>query len=251
MALAFLGALGAAIGSFLNVVAYRLPRRESLVKPRSRCPHCGSAIAMYDNVPVISWMVLRGRCRSCQGSIAVRYPIVEALTAALFVAVGLDIGPSRELVPGLALTVTLLAAAAIDLEHKIIPNRLTAAAAIAAVPLWALADPGRLPENLIAAAAAGGFMLIAAVAYPAGMGMGDVKLATVMGLYLGGAVAPALFVGFGAGAVVGIALVLVRGAAARKQGVAFGPFLALGGIVGLLVGPEIIEWYARFSGLQG
>jgi leader peptidase (prepilin peptidase) / N-methyltransferase len=251
MALAFLGAIGAAVGSFLNVVAYRLPRRESLVKPRSRCPHCATPIAPYDNVPVISWLLLRGRCRSCREPIPARYPIIEALTAALFVAVGVALGPGPQLVPGLALTVTLLAAAAIDLEHKIIPNRLTAAAAIAAVPLWLIADPSRLPENLIAGAAAGAFMLVAAVAYPAGMGMGDVKLAGVMGLYLGGAVAPALFVGFGAGALVGIGLVIVRGAAARKQGVPFGPFLALGGIVGLLVGSQIIDWYASFSGLSG
>jgi leader peptidase (prepilin peptidase)/N-methyltransferase len=251
VALAFLGALGAAIGSFLNVLAYRLPRRESLVKPRSRCPHCDEPIAPYDNIPVISWILLCGKCRSCSAPIAIRYPIVEALTAALFVAVGLDIGPSRELFPGLALTVTLLAAAAIDLEHRIIPNRLTAAAAIAAVPLWALADPARLPENLIAGTAAGAFMLIAAVAYPAGMGMGDVKLSAVMGLYLGRSVAPALFVGFGVGALVGLGLVLARGTAARKQGVPFGPFLALGGIVGLLAGPEIIDWYLDFSGLRG
>jgi leader peptidase (prepilin peptidase) / N-methyltransferase len=251
MGLAFLGACGAAVGSFVNVLAYRLPRRESIVKPRSRCPRCETQIAGYDNIPVVSWLLLRGRCRHCKSAIPVRYPLVEALTALLFVGVGLKIGLEQSLLPALALTITLVAAAETDLEHHIIPNRLMAASAIAAVALWAIVDPGRLPENLIAGAAAGGFLLAAALAYPAGMGMGDVKLAGVMGLYLGASVAPALFVGFAAGAAVGVAIVLVRGASARKQGVPFGPFLALGGVVGLLWGPAIIDWYGRLSGLGG
>jgi leader peptidase (prepilin peptidase) / N-methyltransferase len=251
MGIAFLGAFGAAIGSFVNVLAYRLPRHESLVKPRSRCPQCETQIAGYDNIPVVSWILLRGRCRQCKARIPVRYPIVEALTALLFVAVGLKVGLEDTLLPALALTITLVAAAETDLEHHIIPNRLMATSAIAGVALWAIADYSRLPENLIAGAAAGGFLLLAALAYPAGMGMGDVKLAGVMGLYLGASVAPALFVGFASGAVVGVAIALARGSNARKQGVPFGPFLALGGIVALLYGPEIIDWYGRFSGLSG
>ena len=251
MGIAFLGAFGAAIGSFVNVLAYRLPRRESIVKPRSRCPYCETQIAGYDNIPIISWFLLRGRCRHCHARIPVRYPLVEALTALLFVGVGLKIGLEATLIPALAFTITLVAAAETDLEHRIIPNRLMATSAIAAVVLWAIVDPGRLPENLIAGAAAGGFLLAAALAYPAGMGMGDVKLAGVMGLFIGASVAPALFVGFAAGALVGIAIVLARGASARKQGVPFGPFLAFGGIVGLLYGPAIIDWYGGFSGLGG
>jgi leader peptidase (prepilin peptidase)/N-methyltransferase len=251
MGIAFLGACGAAIGSFVNVLAYRLPRRESIVKPRSRCPHCGTQIAGYDNIPVISWFLLRGHCRHCNAAIPVRYPLVEALTALLFVGVGLRIGLEGTLLPALALTITLVAAAETDLEHRIIPNRLVATSAIAAVVLWAIVDPGRLPENLLAGAAAGGFLLVAAVAYPAGMGMGDVKLAGVMGLYLGASVAPAMFIGFAAGALLGIAIVLIRGTSARKQGVPFGPFLALGGMVGLLYGSAVIDWYGRLSGLSG
>jgi leader peptidase (prepilin peptidase)/N-methyltransferase len=251
MSIAFLGAFGAAIGSFVNVLAYRLPRRESIVKPRSRCPQCKTQIAGYDNIPVISWLLLRGRCRHCRAQIPVRYPLVEVLTAVLFVCVGLKIGLEDTLAPALALTITLVAAAETDLEHHIIPNRLMATSAIAAVVLWAVVDPGQLPENLIAGAAAGGFLLLAALAYPAGMGMGDVKLAGVMGLYLGASVAPALFIGFAAGALVGIGIVAVRGASARKQGVPFGPFLALGGIAGLLWGPAIIDWYGHLSGLTG
>jgi leader peptidase (prepilin peptidase) / N-methyltransferase len=251
MGIAFLGAFGAAIGSFVNVLAYRLPRRESLVRPRSRCPQCGTQIAGYDNIPVVSWVLLRGRCRHCRAPIPIRYPIVEALTALLFVAVGLKVGLEETLLPALALTITLVAAAETDLEHQIIPNRLIGTSAVAAIALWAIVDYSRLPENLIAGAAAGGFLLIAAIAYPAGMGMGDVKLAGVMGLYLGASVAPALFVGFASGAVVGVALALASGSNARKQGVPFGPFLALGGIVALLYGPEIIDWYGRISGISG
>jgi leader peptidase (prepilin peptidase) / N-methyltransferase len=250
MNLVFLGAFGAAIGSFVNVLAYRLPRRESVVRPRSRCPECDTQIAGFDNIPVISWLLLRGRCRHCGTSISIRYPIVEALTALLFVWVGLEIGLKDTLLPALALTITLVAAADTDLEHHIIPNRLVATSAVAAVVLWAIVEPAQLPENLIAAAAAGGFLLAAALAYPAGMGMGDVKLAGVMGLYLGASVAPAMFVGFAAGALVGFAIVLARGSSARKQGVPFGPFLALGGIVGLLYGVEIIAWYGRLSGIS-
>ena len=195
--------------------------------------------------------MLRGRCRHCKAPIPARYPLVEALTALLFVVVGLKIGLEDTLVPALAFTITLVAAAETDLEHRIIPNRLMAVSAVAALVLWGIVDPAQLPENLIAGAAAGGVMFVVAFAYPAGMGMGDVKLSGVMGLYLGASVAPALFVGFATGALVGIGIVLVRGPAARKQGVPFGPFLALGGIVGLLYGPELIDWYERISGLTG
>jgi leader peptidase (prepilin peptidase) / N-methyltransferase len=248
--LVLLGLCGAAFGSFVNVLAYRLPRRESIVKPRSRCPGCGTTIRSYDNVPIVSWLLLRGRCRDCGMRISVRYPLVEAVTAGLFVALGLKFGREAALWPALALAVTLVAAAATDLEQRIIPNRLMMAGAVLALVLWTLADPSRLPENLIAGAAAGGFLLIAALAYPAGMGMGDVKLAAVMGLFLGRSVGPALFVGFAAGAVAGMAIMAARGAAARKQGVPFAPFLALGGIVGLLFGSGLIDWYVDVSGLS-
>jgi leader peptidase (prepilin peptidase)/N-methyltransferase len=239
----FLALFGAAIGSFVNVVAYRLPRGESIVRPRSCCPGCGVQIPAYDNVPVLSWIALSGRCRRCHGRISPQYPIVEALTGALFAAVALRTDLSAELWPGLVLMALLVTVSAIDIEHRIVPNRLLLPAAATAVVLWALVDPGRLPENLIAAAAAGGFLLAAAVAYPAGMGMGDVKLAAVMGLYLGSAVAPALFVGFAAGALVGVAMIVLKGSAARKRAIPFAPFLAFGGIVGQLFGAGLIDWY--------
>ena len=242
--------MGAIVGSFLNVVIWRLPRGENLATPPSACPGCGKPIKPYDNIPIVSWLVLRGKCRDCGMRISVRYPLVEAVTAGLFVALGLKFGREAALWPALALAVTLVAAAATDLEQRIIPNRLMLAGAVLALVLWTLAEPSRLPENLIAGAAAGSFLLIAALAYPAGMGMGDVKLAAVMGLFLGRSVGPALFVGFAAGAVAGMAIMAARGAAARKQGVPFAPFLALGGIVGLLFGSGLIDWYVEVSGLS-
>jgi leader peptidase (prepilin peptidase)/N-methyltransferase len=249
--LILLGFCGAAFGSFVNVLAYRLPRRESIVKPRSRCPGCNTTIRAQDNIPIVSWLLLRGRCRDCRISIPLRYPLVEAVTAGLFVLLGIKLGREAALWPGLALAVVLVAAAATDLKERIIPNRLMAAGALLALVLWTIADPARLPENLLSGAAAGGLLLAAAIAYPAGMGMGDVKLAAVMGLFLGRLVGPALFIGFAAGALVGIALVAAHGSSARKQGVPFAPFLALGGVLALLFGAGLIDWYVEVAGLEG
>ena len=242
-AIVFVGLTGAAIGSFINVVTYRLPRGESVVGPRSRCPSCQVQIAGYDNIPVVSWLVLQGHCRRCGASISARYPVIEALTAALFVAVAARADTGSELASGLVLAATLVAVAMIDLEHRIVPNRLLAPAALAALLIWGLLDPARLPQNLIAGAGAGFALLLPAVLYPAGMGMGDVKLAAVMGLFLGRAVIPALFLGFAAGSVVGVGIMLARGSSARKQAIPFAPYLALGGICAQLLGDELVDWY--------
>ena len=237
------GTFGLAFGSFLNVVAYRLPRGESLVRPRSRCPHCGAAVRPRDNVPVLGWLLLRGRCRDCHAPISARYPLVEALTALLCLLVVAVKGLEPEALLGVVLVLLLVPITLIDLEHRIIPNTLTLLGAVSGVALVAALLTDRLPEHLIAAAAAGGFFLIAAVAYPAGMGMGDVKLAAVLGIFLGRAVAPALFAALLAGSLVGVALVARHGAAARKRGIPFGPWLAFGGLVGLLAGDAIVDWY--------
>ena len=234
---------GAAIGSFLNVVAWRLPRGESLVRPRSRCPECGTEIAARDNVPIVSWLLLRGRCRHCAAAISPRYPAIEGLTAAAFAAVVAVRGVELRLLLDLPFVTMLIAVAAIDLEHRIVPNRILLPAAVWAVPAVAIVDVGELPEHLIAGAAAFTFLLIAALAYPAGMGMGDVKLAGVMGLYLGAPVAPALLAGFAAGSAIGIALLARHGAEARKRAVPFAPFLALGGFIGVVAGPELVDLY--------
>lgn len=239
------GVLGAAIGSFLNVVIHRLPAGESIVSPGSRCPSCRTALAPYDNVPVVSWLVLRGSCRSCGTSISPRYPLVELLTAALFAVVAVVNGVDERLALSLPFVAVLMAVAAIDLDHRIIPNRILAPAAVYAVAAAAVVAPGDLPELLAAGGGAFAFLLVTALVYPAGMGMGDVKLAGVMGLYLGVAVVPALLVAFVAGSLVGIVMLAREGAAARKKGIPFGPFLALGGLVGLLAGAELIDLYVQ------
>ena len=243
-ALIFLGFLGAVIGSFLNVVIHRLPRGESLAFPASRCPACETPLKPYDNVPIVSWLVLRGRCRACGEPISPRYPLVEALTAAVFVAVAGVRGVDPELALELPFAAMLIAVAGIDLEHRIIPNKILVPAAVWGIAGAALLRTGDLPELLIAGAAAFVVLLLAALAYPAGMGMGDVKLVGVMGLFLGYAVAPAMFIAFIAGSLVGVGMLMRHGSKARKMGVPFGPFLALGGLIALLVGPELIDLYS-------
>jgi leader peptidase (prepilin peptidase)/N-methyltransferase len=240
----FAGALGATIGSFLNVIAYRLPRRESLVHPGSRCPGCGTAIKPYDNVPVLGWLMLRGRCRSCKTPISAQYPIIEALTAALAVTAVLTKHSAAQIALGLVLIAVLVPIALIDLEHRIIPNKITLPAAIAAVAIGVALDLRGVPEQLIAGAGAGGFLLFFALAYPRGMGMGDVKLAAVLGLFLGRSVAVAILVAVFTATLVG-AVVMARVGVqeGRKTAVPFGPFLALGGLVGLFAGPAIVHWY--------
>ena len=239
-----IGLVGAAIGSFLNVVIYRLPLGESIVSPGSRCPSCERPLAPWENIPVVSWLILRGRCRTCGTKISPQYPLVELLTAAAFAGVALTRGVDEDLWLQLPFVAMLVAVAGIDLEHKIIPNKIVLPAAIYAVAVAAVVERSHLPELLIAGAAAFTFLLVAALAYPAGMGMGDVKLAGVMGLYLGLSVIPAMLVAFLAGSVVGIGIMAKHGTAeGRKRGVPFGPFLALGGIVALLCGPELIDLY--------
>jgi leader peptidase (prepilin peptidase)/N-methyltransferase len=236
--------LGAVFGSFLNVVAYRLPRGESLSRPRSRCPGCLTQIRAYDNVPVLSWLALRGRCRTCREPISARYPLVEAVTGALCALVVLAKGADEDALLGLALVLLLVPVTLIDLDHRIIPNRLMLIGAALAPALVLVAAPDALVEHLAAAVAAGGFFLVAVLAYPRGMGMGDVKLAFVLGLFLGRDVGPALFVALVAGTLVGAAVIARKGAAeGRKTAVPFGPFLALGAVVALFAGDAMVEWY--------
>jgi leader peptidase (prepilin peptidase)/N-methyltransferase len=247
--LLLIGLLGAAVGSFLNVVIHRMPLGESLIRPRSRCPECQAQLRPLDNVPVVSWLALRGRCRGCGARISSRYPLVELGTAAAFVGVALARGVDSGLVLELPFAAVLVAVAAIDLEHRIVPNRIVVPAAVFALAASALLHADDLPKLLIAGAAAFGGLLVAALAYPGGMGMGDVKLAGVMGLYLGAAVAPALLAAFAVGAVAGLAIMAREGAEARKRAVPFAPFLAVGGMLGLIAGPELVELYQdRFLG---
>jgi leader peptidase (prepilin peptidase)/N-methyltransferase len=235
--------VGAVLGSFLNVVIHRLPRGESLVRPRSRCPSCGTQIAGYDNVPIVSWLLLRGRCRHCGARISPRYPAVELITALVFTAVVLVRGFDDDLIIELPFVAALIALAGIDLDHKLLPNKIVYPLAAWGAVAVLIADRGDIVEHLVAGAGAFLFLFAAALAYPRGMGMGDVKLAGAMGIYLGASVIPALLIAFLAGSVVGIVIIAREGAEARKKAVPFGIFLALGGIVAVLAGPELIDVY--------
>lgn len=242
----FAGVMGAIFGSFLNVVVYRLPRHESLLLPASHCPTCGTPVKPYDNIPILSWVLLRGHCRSCGSSISPRYPFVEALTAALCVGAVLVHHTATGIALSVSLILIVVPAAMIDLEHRIIPNSITALGAVLALALGLALDPAGEPERLIAGVSAGGFLLLAALAYPGGMGMGDVKLAGVMGLFLGAAVAPALLIALVAGVALGVVVIYRKGAqAGRKTAVPFGPFLALGALLAVFVGHELVAVYVN------
>src|SRR3954447_11479464 len=242
IAVAALG--GLLVGSFVNVVIARLPEGESLIKPPSHCPHCGHPVRPYDNIPVVSWLILRGRCRDCGAPISFRYPLVEALTGLLCALVVIVKGADQDAWLGIALVLTLVPITFIDLDHQIIPNVIVGPSAVVALAILGLTDPDAIPDHLIAGAAAGAFFFVAVLAYPRGMGMGDVKLAAVMGLYLGSSVAPALLAAMLSGTIVGGVVMARKGVAeGRKPRVPFGPFLALGALVGLFVGPEIVDWY--------
>jgi leader peptidase (prepilin peptidase)/N-methyltransferase len=244
LAITFAAVCGLIVGSFLNVVAYRLPRNESLVHPRSRCPHCDTQLRALDNIPVASWLALRGRCHHCGAPISARYPLVELTTGVLYAAVTATQDDPARIALGLVLVTVLVPITLIDLDHRIIPNRITGPAAIAALVAIVALDRGFLLEAVIAAIAGGGFFFTAAVLYPRGMGMGDVKLAGMLGLYLGRAVAPAVLIALIAGVIVGAAIIARKGAKeGRKTAVPFGPFLALGGMVAFFVGEDLVDTY--------
>lgn len=242
VALAFLA--GLAIGSFLNVVAYRLPRGESLISPGSHCPSCDAPVRPRDNVPVLGWLLLRGRCRDCGAAISWRYPAIELATGVLFALVVATQDEALRVALGLLLVTTLVPVTLIDLDTRLIPNRITLPAALAALAAGLLLEPEFVPEQLIAGAAAFAFFFLAALLYPKGMGMGDVKLAGVLGLYLGRAVAPAIFLALISGVVVGLVIMARVGQAqGRKTAVPFGPFLALGGLVAFFWGDALVDAY--------
>jgi leader peptidase (prepilin peptidase)/N-methyltransferase len=244
-ALAPAALFGLLIGSFLNVVAWRLPRGESLIKPRSKCPGCATQLKPYDNVPVFSWLVLRGRCRGCGEKISARYPVVEVVTALLYAGVvAAEYDDALKCALGLAMVTFLVPIAVIDLDLKRIPNALTGPAAIVALAVGAALDPSYLPEQLIAGAAALFFFLLPALIHNKGMGMGDVKLAGVLGLYLGRSVAPALFFALILGVVVGVAVIANQGMTeGRRVKIPFGPFMAAGAVLAFFVGSGLLDAY--------
>jgi leader peptidase (prepilin peptidase) / N-methyltransferase len=232
---------GLAVGSFLNVVAHRMPLRRSISTSRSECTSCGTPIAWYDNVPLLSYAILRGRCRACGERISIRYPLIEATTAALVVACGFKFGLSADAVVAAFFCAVLVAITAIDIEHRIIPNRLVLPATAIVLVAQTLLHPS--VEWILASFLAALFLFLPALVYPAGLGMGDVKLALLLGAMLGRNVAVALAFGLAAAMVPAIVIVGLKGRAARKIGLPFAPFLALGAVVALFAGDSILDWY--------
>lgn len=246
--------LGLAVGSFLNVVVWRVPRDESVVRPPSACPACGHPIRPRDNVPVVSWLLLRGRCRDCDAPISVRYPLVEATTSVLFALVVGWLGASWALPAFWYLAAVSVALFLIDVDVRRLPNAIVLPSYPVAFVLLALAsaNPGgpsdfsALLRAVLAGAALLVFYVVLRVVYPAGMGLGDVKLSGVLGLYLGwvgwSAVVVGAFAAFLLGGVYGVALVVLR-RAGRKSTLPFGPWMLLGAAVGLVAGPAVAGWY--------
>jgi leader peptidase (prepilin peptidase) / N-methyltransferase len=233
---------GLVVGSFLNVVIHRVPHRESVVWPASHCPHCGEPIKPRDNVPLISYVLLRGRCRNCKEPISARYPAVEATTGLLFGAAAYEFGVSLALLPALVLISALISLAVIDLEHRLLPNVIVGPAALAGLVLSILADPAGWWTYPLSAIAVAGALFGLALIYPSGMGMGDVKMGGMLGAFLGPYAALAVFLGALIGAISG-GLLMAAGKVQRRSALPFGMYMALGGVISLFVGPELWGLY--------
>lgn len=238
-------AIGLPLGSFFNVVAYRLPRGQTPWSPsRSHCPSCDAQISSRDNLPVVGWLLLRGKCRDCGAAISWRYPAFELITALLFAACGAKFGWDVTLLPALLLVSTLVIVANSDIDKRIVPNKVLFVSLLCGLVAQAIAYPDEWLTWTLAAIIAFTLMFLVALAYPRGMGMGDVKLAGVMGLYLGRAIAPAMLVAFILGTLVGLVVIARRGVAeGRKTAVPFAPFMAIGGVFALFWGEDVVQWY--------
>jgi leader peptidase (prepilin peptidase)/N-methyltransferase len=248
------GLAGLLAGSFANVVIHRVPRRESLVRPGSRCPACQQPIAWRDNVPLLGWLLLRGRCRRCRARISARYPAVELALATLWALITLRLvgeGLAWAVPAYLALAFVCVVLAVIDATTRLLPNRITypafpAIATLLLVASLGVGDLGRLVRALLAAAAVGALFLLLALISPRGMGLGDVKLAPTLGLALGWlswpAVAVGLFSAFLLGGLIGLGAMAVLHLG-RKALLPFGPSLAAGALLGVLAGADVARWY--------
>ena len=249
--LVFAGAFGAVVGSFLNVLIYRLPLGRSVVWPSSACPHCGRELSWYENVPIVSWLALRARCRTCRASISTRYPLVEALTAVMFVVAWWQYGPAVLFVSRVAFGCMLIVLFAIDLEHHLLPNAITLPGIVVGFVLSAVSgEPGWL-SSLIGIVAGGGSLYAIAeiyyrVRHEEGLGMGDVKMLAMIGAFLGWKLAlVTLMMASIAGSVVGLLLIVSR-RGGMKYALPFGTFLALGAAAAATVGSSALSWYLGF-----
>ena len=241
--IAFFPAL--AVGSFLNVVAARVPLKRSVVSPASACMQCGTELAWYDNIPVVSWLLLRGRCRTCGTNISWRYPAVELATALLVAACWWKFGVSWDAAVASFYCAVLVVLSAIDIDRRIVPNKIVLPAAVIVLVAQTILHPSL--EWLAAGLGAALFLFLAALAYPRGMGMGDVKLALLLGFMVGKTVPIALFLGMVSALVPSAVLFARHGSKARKMAIPFAPFLALGGVLALFWGQAILDWYLGFS----
>jgi leader peptidase (prepilin peptidase)/N-methyltransferase len=237
---------GLAVGSFLNVIAARVPLRRSIVRPGSACMSCSAPIAWYDNIPLVSFLVLRGRCRHCGTRIGLLYPAVELMSALLVSGCVLAFGLTPRAAISAFFCCVLVAISAVDIEHRIVPDRIVLPATVLVLVAQTLRAPSL--EWLLCALGASLFLFLAVLAYPAGMGMGDVKLALLMGAALGKLVAVALMLGMVAALVPGLYLLVRHGQAARKMAIPFAPFLALGSIVALFAGKWVLDAYLNLLG---
>lgn len=247
---------GAIIGSFLNVVIYRMPRQISIVTPGSHCPRCEEPLKWYDNIPLVSYLILRGQCRKCGLPISMRYPTIELLSAVLWLAAAMYFGLTWSVVPAVLFISSLIAIFYIDLDHYIIPNVIVFP--VAAVGLGMNIAISLTSDNtnnsfwqpwyvyLIAGSAAALFFFIVALLYPGGMGMGDVKLAGMLGFFLGSAIFPALFLAFLIGAVTGVYLI-AAGKKGRKSRIPFGPYLAIGALIALFYGHRLLDLWLNWT----
>ena len=247
MIVVVIGLLGLVVGSFLNVVIHRVPLRQSIVWPASRCPRCGAAIKPGDNVPLLSYLLLRGRCRYCGARISWRYPAVEGLTGILFAAAAYEFGLGYALLSALVLISALISLAGTDLEHRLLPNAIVGPAALVGFALSVLASQERWWVYLLSAGVVAGGLLLLALLYPGGMGMGDVKMGGMFGAFLGPYAALAVFLGALCGALTG-GLLMAAGKMRRRSALPFGVFMAFGGVVALFVGPELWALYLRLVG---
>jgi leader peptidase (prepilin peptidase)/N-methyltransferase len=238
---------GAMVGSFLNVCVYRLPLGKSVAWPASGCPRCGRLLSWYENIPVLSWVVLRGRCRTCAAPIGVRYPIIEAMTAVMFGAAWWYYGPSALLASRLVFGCALIVLFAIDLEHHLLPNAITLPGIVVGFVFSFFAEPGWM-ASLIGLIGGGGVLFGVAEAYyrirhEEGLGMGDVKMLAMVGAFLGWKLTlVTLMLASLSGSLIGL-LLIVSGRGGMKYALPFGTFLALGAAAAATVGQQLLEWY--------
>jgi leader peptidase (prepilin peptidase)/N-methyltransferase len=245
-----LAALGLIVGSFLNVCIYRLPRRESVNWPGSHCTACNRTLSWYENIPIVSWLVLRGRCRTCGDRISVMYPLVEVVTSLLFVAGYVIYGWTPMLAVRLAFACAMVVLFAIDLQHHLLPNLITVPGIVIGFGLSLILPPG-WTDSLIGLVAGGGLLFAIAEGYyrlrgVEGLGMGDVKMLAMIGAFLGWKLMlVTLILASFAGSVIGVGMIAL-GRGGMKAALPFGTFLAVGALTAAVVGDPLVEWYTGF-----